>query len=91
MGWREAAAKGTGGQGMSWCQGTGEESIPSRSQWSAMLVAATEQVSKGLMSSLNWSERLARVMQVKSRGAEREKPNCSGLRREWAVREQKKV
>lgn len=71
---------------MSWCQGTGEESIPSRSQWSAMLVAAT-----GLMSSLNWSERLARVMEVKSRGAEREKPNCSGLRREWAVREQKKV
>lgn len=41
-----------------------------------MLVAATEQVSKGLMSSLNWaikrSERLARVMEVKCRGAGRE-------------------
>lgn len=60
-----------------------------------MLVAAIEQVSKGLMSSLNWaikrSERLASMMEVKCRGAEREKPNCSGLRSKWSVREEKKV
>lgn len=52
------------------------------------------------MSSLNWairrlSETRAKVMEVKrrgpGRGGGREKPNCSVLRREWLVGEQKRV